>query len=248
MRAEQQLSVNIGGDFFQIACNDTDVIQELRELLSPWFMEGQGLPGFKISVPEPGNKMWVLLGSEGNVLARSTDRSAVVRALLRHLAALAAPQHQETQRVGMSAFTGPSGVVLVDSRLLNAQPPIERALTRSQLAIVDSPFLEVAIEGDPMVSAIAASEPASNYTDDGHVHPVSVEGSIQGLLWAASPDAAEVTPGQVAQALASVARTGTHAERIDFGIAWCEKVPVHLVVPWDKGSVLRTAEELLHSV
>lgn len=247
MRADQQLSVNMGGDFFQIACNDTDVIRELQDLLSPWFMEGQGLPGFKISVPEPGNKMWVLLGSEGNVLARSTERSAVVRALLRHLAALAAPQQPSTQRVGMSAFSNSAGVVMIDSRLLNAQPPIERALTRSGLEVVDSPFLEVAIDGDPTVSAIAAGEPASSQTDDGHAHPASIGGPVKGFLWAASPDAAEVTPGQVAHALASVARTGTHADRLDFGIAWCEKVPVYLVVPSDKGSVLRTAEELLRS-
>lgn len=247
MRADQHLSAHMGGDVFQIACEDTDTIIELTERLRPWLNDGQGLPGFKISVPQPGNRMWVLLGSNGNVLGRSTQQHAIIEILLRHLAALIAPQREATQRLDLGAYASSSGVVLIDPSLLRSQPPIERQLAEAGFSMVDSPFVEANTVGPPSLSAIAASEFALDDSLEGHLHSASVSGRVRGLLWPSSPDAADVTPGQIAHALAKVAKSGTREARIDFGISWADSLHVRLVDALEKHSVLLTAKALLGS-
>jgi hypothetical protein len=244
VRADQQLTVRMGGDCFQIACEDCKTIDELTALLKPWIVEGTGLPGFRVSVPESKSGLWILLGSDGAVLARSVDRMPVVRALLRHLSALAAQKGPNAVRLGLRALGGPGGYVLVEPDLLRYKPPIERRLDRLGLRVVDSVFVEVA-EGAPFLCSIATEQPSLASADCGHVDASLAAGPVRSVLWPASLDATEPTPGQVAHAFARVARSGSTEERLDFAIDWSKRVSLRLVSP-DRGEdILDVAASLL---
>ena len=245
MRADQQLSVQMGGDVFQIACEDSETVADLRSQLHPWLFDGQGLPGFQISPPGSDNKLWVLLGSNASVLARSTERSTIVRILLRHLGAMRAPQPPSTRRLGAAAFAGQSGVVLLGPSLLRKQPPIERQLVRAGLSLIDSSFIQVNELAPDSLVGIENSDPTDDELIPAHQHPAAGVGPIAGLLWQSDTDPAEVSSGQVAHAVSSITRNGTHTDRIDFGISWSDKLKIHLVNQFESGSVVAKAAQLV---
>ncbi len=241
MRAEQQLNLDMGGDCFQIVCEDPQIIEQLRPALTPWMVEGPGLIGYKIVAPNESTPLWILIGSDGAILSRSRTAEPVVRALQRHLMALAAPDLPSAVRLGLTGVVGPRGVALVDPEVLRTQPLVERQLQRMDMAVIDSPFVQLR-PGETIALPIYVTDETE--TDIGHQSATVGPAPIVGVIWHAYADALQPTRGQAAHALAVSARTGSHAERIEAGISWSH-LPALITDDNSKGGLHRALSTLL---
>lgn len=245
MRTNSSISLDIGGDHFHIRCEDSEALALIAGFSQRWQAAPAVLPGYQVSAPSKSKRLWVLLGSNGAVLARSLRRDDVLTCLERHLHALASPRAADASRFSLTAVAGPEGVVLVHPDLFRYQPFIERRWAQAGLSIVDSPFAQIRLESDPVAVASPSSDSTATYP--GHCALADAAGPVRGLLWTGYHDAPAATHAQVVHALATSLLAGDRDDRLEAAKEWARHLGVLLVPAFERKSLLTSATELLNS-
>lgn len=258
MGTDTSISLGIGGDHFHILCDDPDALARIAEFSRPWHAAPAALPGFQVAPPTAGKRLWVLLGSNGAVLARSTDRDDILRCLERHLHALASDRPNDSSRFSLTAIAGPNGIALVHPDLFRYQPFIERRWAQAGMAIVDSVFASLQLNSSQLNSPHLASPPMSIGSAPtspdlingllGHIDSSLVNRPVLGLLWTGHYDAPEATHAQIVHALTTSSLADSQGERLRTAHEWAPHLPIVLVPALERKSLLEAAKALLCEV
>lgn len=229
MQADQQLTLDIGGNQFRITTSDPDSADFLRSALAEHVIEGDALLGFKLALSDSRRSeteetsahrdpsgLSVLVDCTGAVLARSRHGEAVLAALTSHLAAINLSASQSpASRYRLRALIAQHHAVLVMAPLFTRPPVIERRLARLGYRVADVPFIDIDA-GSRMLQPFDVNWPALAHLRPGAGHASSRELAqpVTQLLWPAQDGASVPSLAQVCHAIATSALTGSHEERL----------------------------------
>lgn len=257
MQADQQLTLDIGGNRLRVTTSDHDSADFLRRALADHVIEDDALLGFKLALTDPRgltahetptrrdqSGLCVLMDCTGAILARSSDRNVVLAALTGHLAALnlSAPRWP-ISRYRLRALITSDHAVLVAAPLLTRPPVIERRLAKLGYRVADVPFVDIDAES-LMLQPFDIAWPALAKLESGSGHASSRELAqpVTKLLWPARENASNPSPAQVVHAMAAATLSGNHQQRISGAEQLTEKIEVLPVRVGDDAATYRVLQ------
>lgn len=256
MEAEQQLTLDLGGNRFRITTSDPDTATRLGEILAHHTIDDDALLGFRLTLPGGpaqrcssaggGAGLAVLVDCTGVVLARSREPEAVLAALGGHLTAL----HHGTPappvaRLRVRALLADDHAILVAPPLLSRPPVVERRLSQLGYRVADVPFVDVDVESSLLQPAdVPWPELAELDRGPGHAGPHELDRTVVGLLWPSADDLGAPTPARITHALAAAALTGSRSRRMTDAERLADRLTVTPVDPADDAAPYEILRDL----
>ena len=241
VEADTQLTVALGDEHFRILCADVSILAELARELGSAVVDGDAFLGYKIDLPSPKTKFFVLLGADGSVLARARRRDDVLNCLRGHLAGL----HPATKpsggvRFGLRTLVANERAILLDPELLRYQTFSERRLEADGYRIVDRFPIDVDMA---TLRLLPLRQPPGQARwrahPKGHCSPFDVDATVGAIVCSTTPDNGAHTPAQICRTLASATRTTDREEALTAAESMSRRLTVLTANPNDRGSIHR---------